>query len=252
MSEAREHPAFTHPTDRTVKIWRYMDFTKFVGMLEHTSLFFARSDLLGDPFEGSFPPANDVMFDHVHRQFLDVFVGDDPQKREQYVNSVRKLRLGVKGQRPWMLVSCWHMNEHESAAMWKLYTDGGKSICIQSTYDKLRSCLPSEIYTGVVRYIDYEKQFISEDNYFRNFMHKRKSFEHEREIRAIWPLLPKPDEDPPAFGSWQSLDLQELIEKVFVSPDAPLWFADLARKVIERYVLDVPLVQSTLSKDPIW
>ena len=144
------------------------------------------------------------------------------------------------------------MNEHESAAMWKLYADGGKSICIQSSYDKLQDCLPSEIYTGVVRYIDYEKQFISEDNFFRNFMHKRKSFEHEREIRAVWFSPLKPDKDPPAFGLWRGVELEKLIERVFVSPDTPAWFADLARKIIERYALNSPLVQSALSKDPLW
>ena len=36
-------------------IWRYMDFTKYVDLISTKELFFCRSDLLGDPFEGSSP-----------------------------------------------------------------------------------------------------------------------------------------------------------------------------------------------------
>jgi hypothetical protein len=56
-----DHPVFTKPQDPNVPIWRYMDFTKFVSMLENSALYFCRSDLLGDPFEGSFSKANDMM-----------------------------------------------------------------------------------------------------------------------------------------------------------------------------------------------
>ena len=40
------------------KIWRYLDFAKFINILDKKSLFFSRVDKLGDPFEGSFPKAN--------------------------------------------------------------------------------------------------------------------------------------------------------------------------------------------------
>jgi len=36
-------------------IWRFMDFTKFVSLLETNSLFFCRLDKLGDPFGGINP-----------------------------------------------------------------------------------------------------------------------------------------------------------------------------------------------------
>ena len=47
-----EHPTFSPPPDDAV-LWRYMDFTKFVSFLDKSSLFFARADKLGDPFEGA-------------------------------------------------------------------------------------------------------------------------------------------------------------------------------------------------------
>ena len=38
--------------DETKKIWRYMDFTKFVDVLVHEGLFFSCLDRLDDYFEG--------------------------------------------------------------------------------------------------------------------------------------------------------------------------------------------------------
>lgn len=52
-----EHPVFNPPSDDAV-LWRYMDFTKFVSLLEKSALFFARADKLGDPFEGAFSKIN--------------------------------------------------------------------------------------------------------------------------------------------------------------------------------------------------
>ena len=53
-----EHEVFTTPDDPDVPIWRYIDFTKLVALLERSSLFFARADTLGDTFEGSYSQSN--------------------------------------------------------------------------------------------------------------------------------------------------------------------------------------------------
>jgi hypothetical protein len=42
------------------------------------------------------------------------------------------------------LISCWHMNEHESAAMWKLYSSSNDAVCIRSVYRHLRQCAHHE------------------------------------------------------------------------------------------------------------
>jgi hypothetical protein len=52
----QDHPLLSPPPDDAV-LWRYMDFTKFVSLLETSALFFCRPDQLGDPFEGSISPA---------------------------------------------------------------------------------------------------------------------------------------------------------------------------------------------------
>jgi hypothetical protein len=45
-----------------------MDFTKYVSMLDSGSLFFARADLLGDPFEGSSSRANIALRPELYKE----------------------------------------------------------------------------------------------------------------------------------------------------------------------------------------
>jgi len=49
------HPVFVQPDDPNVKVWRYMDFTKLVSLLDSRTLYFTRPDKFDDPFEGSLP-----------------------------------------------------------------------------------------------------------------------------------------------------------------------------------------------------
>ena len=60
MTADIEHPvvATFQPSDRNIKIWRYMDLTKLVAFLETGSLYFARADTFGDPYEGSWTRLN--------------------------------------------------------------------------------------------------------------------------------------------------------------------------------------------------
>jgi hypothetical protein len=50
------HPAFVPPDDLDVKIWRYMDLTQFVSMLEEKGVLFVRADLFDDKFEETCGP----------------------------------------------------------------------------------------------------------------------------------------------------------------------------------------------------
>jgi|HubBroStandDraft_1064217.scaffolds.fasta_scaffold230846_3 hypothetical protein len=58
------HPAFEPPADPQTKIWRYMDFTQFVSMLEEKGLLFTRADLLVDKFEGTM---SQPLYDYLER-----------------------------------------------------------------------------------------------------------------------------------------------------------------------------------------
>lgn len=240
MADESHHPVFTPPDDPTTKIWRHMDFTKFVSMLENEGLFFARVDCLDDPFEGSYARGNEAI-----RNLI-------PEEYRAHPFVFGQMRSAAKWLSQRVVVNCWHMSEYESAAMWKLYARTEEAICIQSTYERLRHCLPNKVYIGQVKYIDYEREYIPEGNLFWPFMHKRRSFEHERELRAVTVLWPRESGALPESGIWVRVDLNHLIEKIYVAPAAPPWFSDLASKVVARYALDKPVIQSSLNAEPFY
>ena len=158
----------------------------------------------------------------------------------------------------WTFVSCWHINDVESAAMWRLYAVTSQAVALQSTYERLRGCLPDAIFTGQIQYLDYEAGVIPESNTMWPFVHKRMSFSHEQELRALIQNLPVEDDSiavgkvNPEKGEPIPVELERLIEKVYVGPSAPAWYADLARKVISRHGLPIDVVQSALDASPIY
>lgn len=241
-----DHPAFSQPQDRSVKLWRYMDFTKFVLMLDTSSLYFSRADLLGDPFEGSYSKGNVIMRPIVYRNV---------QKPENMFEQMTQLSKWI---REWTFVNCWHMNEHESAAMWRLYAKSDEAIVVQSTYVDLVALLPDNIFVGCVQYIDYDKDWLPEGNAFYPFVHKRKSFEHEREVRAIIQELPiegdsvvvgKPNLNP---GQYVKVELTLLIQTVRVAPTSPSWLRDLVEAVCRKYGYNWVVAKSSLDAEPVY
>jgi hypothetical protein len=129
---AAEHPSFPAPENRNVRIWRYMGLTKFVWMLQRGAIFFARADKLGDPYEGHYTRSSVLAEEEFVKLVHNPTDGRPPTEteadnlRKQYkahLDNVGKVKLE-------MFVSSWHMNEEESAAMWKLYTTLDESIVI--------------------------------------------------------------------------------------------------------------------------
>ncbi|PEY43143.1 hypothetical protein CN895_24105 [Bacillus cereus] len=231
----KQHPSFNTPNDVT-KIWRYMDFTKFVHLLDTESLFFVRSDKFYDPFEGLIPKAN---------EWWDI---DD-----EYNQMVKR----SKSHRKFTTITCWHSNDYESAAMWDLYLKNGDGVAIQSTIINFKNSLvktDKEIYLGEVDYIDYDTDMMMSNDIYAPYTHKRISFKHEREVRAVY-AAPYDDnieacgeniEPLFEFGVPIKCDVEVLIEKIYISPTAPDWFEKLVRSVCEKYELDKKIIKSKL------
>lgn len=245
--EPTSHPCFSPPADPSIKIWRYMDFTKYVSLLESSSLFFSRSDMFDDPYEGATSHANATLRTMLYR--------DAGFSTDTYAT----MSAFAKWVRQWTYINCWHMNEHESAAMWRLYARTDEAVAIQSTYERLRKALPEDAYVGVVNYIDYENEFIQEGNSFWPFVYKRKSFEHERELRAVIQKIPTDGDGikvggltNPEAGRLVPLIVADIVESVYVSPTAPRWFSELVSSVTRKYGHSFEVQYSALSKKPVF
>ena len=245
------HPYFERPLSHS-RLWRYLDLPKYLAMLSSSSLWLARADQLGDPFEGSMSSANVRLRGEVYEDKIPV-------------SALEQLAAYRAQELLHTYVSCWHENEYESAGMWRLYMSG-HGIAVQTNYDRIRRALEyqSEIFVGRVRYVDYDTYWIPEDNMMAPFLHKRLSFQHEREVRAIVndfnrkPGRPSDevgtglDPNSPPVGVSVAADLDLLIEQVRVSPEAPSWFADVVSDASRRYGHLFPVAQSELTVDPVY
>ncbi|OFD96859.1 hypothetical protein BWGOE13_18580 [Bacillus mycoides] len=228
-----------------------MDFAKLVSLLSSQSLYLSRSDKFRDVFEGrifglkvlkerlegrGFSGGND---------FISAAFDEDMKERSELADFLREH----------VFINCWHLNEEQSAAMWDLYIKNGEGIAVQTTFGRLKQSLnycKKDIYIGKVKYIDHKK----EDNYFCDkispFFTKRLSFKHEEEVRLVYSAsddrevhMNKP-ESHDVYGVNIEVDIFELTERIYISPDAPTWFKNVVEVILEKFNIDVEVIHSKL------
>ncbi|WP_123622374.1 DUF2971 domain-containing protein [Halorubrum sp. CSM-61] len=251
--------------------WRYLDFTQLISILERQSLWFNRADLFEDPLEGSLSRAN-VETREIRYEDTEI----PPSVLETLSQAARQHRKTT-------YLSCWHLNNYESAAMWEQYSTNEQGIAIQTTVGDLIKSLTDKpgvfmsgedtpddadkidrtITFGKVQYIDYDRQLMPESNLYAPLFFKRLSFEHEREFRAAFSKhfekLRESDEadfmhnssENPA-GVYVDVNLEKLIDTLYISPTSPEWFSEQVELIKERYGIECDIQKSSLDEDPVF
>lgn len=251
------HDLFTDPEETT--LWRYMDFTKFVSLINTQTLFFpsVRTLQLIDPWEGTFMKKE---LAHTLKERIRLNLLSDYENIKLYSDSRKR---GEDVEIDNNFISCWHYNSYESAAMWRLYLKSNEGICIQTCINSFREAFKDEqkqVYIGKVRYKDYEndifysdypkdKYGLREQNSFLPFIHKRKIYEHEKEYRAIVPLFGE-NIDTNRVGIEVKVNLRTLIKRIILAPSSPEWFGNLVKATLEKYYLDFPVCKSEVDDKP--
>ena len=238
-----KHESFFPPAENCT-LWRYMDLTKFLSLIENRCLLFPRADQFNDPYEGAWSRAGVLQ------------LRDAAAKGEVPPDAVDLLLKRIDVVRREMFISCWFASEHESAAMWKLYLQSPEGIAIRTDHNTLTAALeksPLMIRTTMVRYVDYDDVPIAFGNLFFPFVHKRLSFAHETELRAIiWSKENKPQIPDEATSVQVDIVPQDLVKSVHVSPTASTWFGHLVEQLLKRYTLTIPVVRSRLYDRPTY
>jgi hypothetical protein len=232
--------------DNNQKIWRYMEFSKYIDMLNTNTLYFTRADKFEDPYDCSWM----------------LFLGESQkQLSSEYPQIKERTRQVNIFERLFVYLNCWHMNDVESAALWKLYSENKyETIAIQSTFGKLNSEIEHKwprdgIRISKVKYdIENAGELIGnhpESRLFSvlgwaNIIYKRPSFAHERELRAfIYQGFDKEIKEKVLRNEAHLGKLMKerfefiripiapanLIEKVYVSPLAKDSFVELVRNI---------------------
>jgi len=238
----KDDPNLEKPENKDVKIWRYMDLWKFMHMITTSTLHFTRVDSLDDPNEGSWQPST------IYEAYKD--------QGDQYINN---LQYWEKVFRTIGAVNCWHVNYSESQKMWELYVPSGDGVVIQSTYGLLRNSMQEydeRICTiGMMQYIDYEKEKFESctqntlGRFTDFFTYKDRHFKHENELRALIMAMGDRNNSAtriPKEGINLKVVLSDLIQTVYLSPDAQDCKLDLLKKLISDYKIEIEVSPSLL------
>ena len=141
-------------------------------------------------------------------------------------------------------LSCWFEGSYESIAMWRLYASGkeSKGVAVKSTVGRLKIAIGKPVEIGRIEYIDYSKEW---PNANEALWRKRLSFEYEHEVRVRIITEGGLSPNPPEFMTLP-VELDELIESVYVSPMAEPWFRDVVEDVLRKYGLEKKVYHSAL------
>jgi len=227
------------PEDPDTKIWRYMDIEKFIYLAESKKLYFCNIHKLKatDPYEGT------LLHSYVLTQA-------EPEVAKNF-----KIKMDSCGTQA---VNCWHINNDQSMAMWKIYSKQGYAIAVQSTYSRLKKVLNESdlnIYLGKVEYIDHRKESQKEGEWREDVItmcfYKDISYKYENEIRAlIWPTENHSDKRTIDGSICADIDCSKLIETVYVGPGCHKSFESYVRWICREYKLDTNVVRSILLDSP--
>ena len=247
-------PLFEKPDPSDV-LWRYMDLGKFISILCTEKLYFAPLCGMDDPFEGAKGTIdNKFEWDEFYKEELGLIVekefgAEATLNDEQEKQFLDWLHEAGEIDRKSVCVSCWHRNDLESEAMWKLYSmNVTNAIAIRTTAQNLYEGLYENPYVdiGKIQYDDYQNKILGVNG---AYWHKRKSFEYEQEVRAV---IRNSEYDEYPGGMQVDVDLEKLIQAIYISPYAPKWFEDVVCDVVKRYGLNKPILHSIIGEKPFY
>lgn len=223
-------PGIQEPQDHA-KIWRYMSVARLHDLLLNKRLSFSLPKRFEDQLEGAYTNQN------VYKLLTEIKQADSTIAPSVF----QQLFLLAEDINPYcesIYISCWQLAETESMAMWKNYADFGEGIAIQTRYRQLKNILNGKFYIGLVTYC--EDQALP-DEALQRFFCKRKSYEDEREIRALYfnknRYLKIKNRSSVKAGDfyYHFINPRALIERIIISPYASDETIQSVKDISQRY-----------------
>ena len=243
------------------KVWRYLDFSRFVSLIENKAIHFSHVSAFEDMYDGIFNCLDkDDHYDiktngeivRIEAPFPGSRKAENSDSVKEFITLYHQVILRATG------VSCWRIDDQESHGMWRIFVKTDEGLAIESSLEKLTGSVSVEEHRfmlGKVKYIDYAKQKIPIKHLMNAFFYKNRYFEHEKELRLICYRIDGVTSGPVAMPNYRPLppggldlpvDVSKLINAIYVSPYAPKWFGDLVERMLQRYGLDIPVCPSKI------
>lgn len=234
-----KHPAFEDPENDKLKLWRYIELENFTSLIKTSELYFRRADYFRneDPFEGTYPK---VEYNYSLKR-----VGQEVTRNLFEITSKDTF------------LNCWHLNNNENLAMWKLYSKNDKGIALQTDIQSFKDSFENSdrtIFAGKIQYIDYEKDHYygqsgynyTKGNGFTAYIHKRIIYDYEKEYRAICTDPNGKDKN----GLKIKITLDKLIHNIFLAPNTSDASFELATKIVNSVSKDIKVRRSSYDSPP--
>lgn len=194
-------------------VWRYMNFSHFLWLLQNNLLFLTNVCAFEDIWEMRLSVA----------QVNEAISQNTPQFTLEFV--IENLKNNINKERQATFVNCWTVSENESYAFWKIYCHSSEGVAIQTTYKRLKESSPFEILE-----VNYEEnnRNLSSIDWKSLVSQKRAAFEYEHEIRIVQkiPINEKAPKNSQTIGIAIPWEIENHIENVWIHPDAQFRFKD--------------------------
>jgi len=253
------------------KLWRYMDFAKFISLIESKSLHFINIGSLkaSDKFEGKIPegviklvqlPVENMTNEELIEQ------GFPKERIEEFRlwHQIHKAKLeNERITKNLSLINSWHCNEIESYTMWKTYSSDKDGVAICTTTYKLELELKkNKDYTFVLDKVSYYNEGENEPipqlpnvPWAEGFL-KRRNFESENEYRAYLYMGVFGTKGMENVKSLEKVgkvdnikvkvDLERMISAIYINPASQDWIRELVEDLMIRYELSIPVLKSSI------
>lgn len=219
-----DHPTFKLQESIGKPIWKYMDFWKFLNLLETSSLYFSNAENLGDNYEGRIPKiVYEMMLEQDRKR---------GNKTNENINNFLETKL-----RKETLISSWTYMDKESFAMWKMYAKDKMGIAIKTDLESLKNCFSKTdrtIYIGEVDYFDKERFNYPTYNLYYPFLVKLEYYSSEKELRCITSCK----REEKMESKLVLVDLNKLIKTIYISPNSKPEFKKMLNLLKNEYKLD--------------
>jgi hypothetical protein len=205
----RKHPLLEQPQNSRQKLWRYLKYERLLQIVDTGFLFFPHISQFSDKWEGLLTErTRESLFRTEHARYKDASVAR--QAVDNYESSKDDF-----------YIQCWHMSNHQSYLMWKVYADRG--CAIQTNYERLVASFPDdspEVNGCVVSYIDYEKDLSPIGNVYSSVSYKDLPYKDEKEFRLLfWKIsLLNQNYSVGDLGVEIAVDVDMLIDNIYINP----------------------------------
>lgn len=200
----KQHPNFIIDQTKELPLWRYMEFWKFLDLLNTSELYFSSVDELGDQHEGKIPE------NVINSWKAKLAINKIGKNIDDYIEDLKNSRDEV-------CTLSWIAKETESFPMWKMYAKEKLGVAIKTNHKSLKKSFEESVQTiniGEIRYYDFSdnKPNWGLSNIYFNFMAKPNYYETEGEVRCLFDLKLEKDKRKKV-----KVNLNELIKEVYIS-----------------------------------